>query len=187
MNRLYHSLYPLSIFLLLSPGAALAQTSEEGAAATRFESLASRAGELVVKEFFPVATIQGSHSTRTKVEAVRVSIPGSSSAYAIRLEIDGERTGVLDLDEVQALKRALDQMITRAPEMAQGSLDYAEVIFRSRGNVQVGFFQKDRKQDAFLRVSLQRGGSMFLPVAGLSQIRDAIVQGEARLRELGAR
>jgi len=146
--------------IILMPSITSAQVKKEGKArgpATKLEAFISKKGKLIVKDFYELGEIAGSYGSKIELKALIIYEPGRESQKIRGLKIDvsgGGRyehsnTSFLDLEEIKSLSKAIEYMVGLSAKWAGINKEYTEVIFSTKGDFDIGFWQKGTEQRAF--------------------------------------
>lgn len=160
--------------ILLVFGVALADEPS-----TMLEKLATSAGNVYVKSFSTPRRIGCSYGVKMEMEAVTIRPLIGASASGLQLDInEGERgrheVAFLDADEVDSLASALKYMDAFDPTTAP--FPSWEVDYRSRGEVQVGLFNRGEERLISVAVGRVVPAHCFLDSAAEFQIAISTMQ-----------
>jgi hypothetical protein len=178
------------IFLACPPSVAMAQQETAKAEPkTQLERFLAKTGSIVVKVFHPLGNIPGLYSTSADLSAVVLYEPGNEAkrTRGIKIEVKGadrltrEHTSFLDLDEIDALLKALDYMGKVMTQWTGTPRDYTELIFSTRGDLQVGFYLKDGKIQEFVLSGTIGAATAYLQPIGLRTLREQLSVGRQYL------
>ena len=150
----------ISCILLLVPVLASAQAVKSAKAkepATKLEEFLAKKGKLIVKEFYDLGEVTGRYGSKIELKALVIYEPGDNSqrVRGLKIEItEGGRyeksnTAFLDLEEVESLSKAIGYMTNLSSKWKGINKKYTEIIFSTKGDFQIGFYQKGTKQAAF--------------------------------------
>lgn len=148
----------LCVFML-TPSIVLAQSQEEGKAkepATKLEAFLAKKGKLIVKDFYKIGELAGSYS-KIAFKALMIYEPGQESQKIRGLTIEiteggsyeKSNTSFLDLEEIESLSKGLEYMINLSEKWKETNKEYTEIIFSTKGDFSIGFYQNGTKQSAF--------------------------------------
>ncbi len=167
---------PLSIMLLLAGALGLNSFSQgagsEKSPATKLESFLVSKGELIVKDFYAVGNLMGNYGTKVEITCLILYTPGEEDLRikGVKIEItERERYGekdessFLDIDEVISLSKALDYINNTAASWKLSPREYSEVVFSTKGDFKIGFYQSGVKQNAFCKSGYITTASCFFP------------------------
>ena len=94
---------------------------------------------------------------------------------------------MLDYDEAKEVVEALSYMANMSTKMAKGSVEYTEVIFRTKGDFNVGFYQQGVEQTAFVGLSRYgEGATAFIKKPQIQELQGLIEAAIKKLQTLGA-
>lgn len=153
-------LVPILCVLILVPLIASAQVKEEGKAkepATKLEAFLAKKGRLVVKNFYELGEMIGMYGSKIEFAALVIYEPGQESQRIRGLKIEvteGGRyersdTSFLDLEEIESLSKAIEYMVSLSEKWKSIAKEYTEVVFSTRGDFEIGFYQDGTEQKAF--------------------------------------
>jgi hypothetical protein len=123
--------------------------------APQLEASLSQHGQMMMKEFYELGTVRGmGHVTLT---ALVISAPiGSHKTKGLKIEVsesgqfERDNSSFLDVDELESLSQSLTSMSDAAAKWnAADHAPYTEVIYRPKGELQIGFFRKGNDVNAF--------------------------------------
>ena len=158
---------------ILVPWIVSAQVKKEAKAkevSTKLEAFLAKKGKLIVKNFYEVAKIAGRYGSRIEIEAVVIYEPGQESQRVRGLKVEvtesksyGENseTSFLDLEEIESLSKALEYMSSLSAKWKDVNKEYTEVVFSTKGDFKIGFYQKGTEQGAFCSSGYIGGASCF--------------------------
>ena len=146
--------------LVLVPLVASAQVKKEDKAkepATKLEAFLAKKGRLIIKEFYDLGEVAGRYGSKIEFTALVIYEPGQESQRVRGLKIEvteGGRyersnTSFLDLEEIESLSKAIEYMVGLSAKWAGINKEYTEVIFSTKGDFDIGFWQKGTEQRAF--------------------------------------
>jgi len=177
-------------FILIFPMHSYAQSRlsegiEKGEPATKLEQFLSKKGRFYVKDFYNAGKVTGQYEKHISVEALIVYEPGKEVEKNRGLKIEvyeggpTEKSGssFLDIEEVESLSRALEYMVSLINKFKDSNREYTEVIFSTKGEFKVGFYQKNDEFKAFCSSGLIRQSTCFLPVDSLPNLKSVIDKG----------
>jgi len=136
-----------------------AQTKEADKAKeppTKLEAFLARKGRLVIKDSYELGGIRG--TGKLDLDALAIYEPGAETqkTKGIRIQIteagrlETSNTSFLDLDEVETSSKAISYMLDTANKWKTAGRDaYSEVIYSTKGDFKLGFYQKASERGAF--------------------------------------
>jgi len=153
--------------------------------ATKLEQFLSKKGILYIKDFYDAGRIDGQFDQHISVQALIVYEPGKDGEKKRGLKIEvfeGGRleksnSSFLDIEEVESLSKAIDYMIDLINKFKDGSREYTECIFSTKGEFKVGFYQKNDDFQAFCGSGFIRQSTSFLPIESLPKLKSVIDKG----------
>lgn len=125
--------------------------------ATKLEAFLATRGQLIIKDVYSLGTVPGQYAGHVKIAAVVVYMPDGEgeAAKGLTIEVnDGAKyersdTAYLDLEELEGLSEAVRYMAKLVASWQETNKDYSEVVFSTKADSKVGFFQSGKKQAAF--------------------------------------
>lgn len=150
--------------------------------ATKVEAFLGKRGRLVLKDSYDLGQI--SSLGKIEMDALVIYEPGSSQKVkGLRVEVteagrlERSNTSFIDLDELQSLSEALSYMSNLAKQWnTQGHETYTEVIYSSKGQFKVGFFQKGKENGAFFTSGSIGAVNAFVKIADLDRLKSLVDQ-----------
>src|SRR5215210_1483200 len=120
------------------------------------QSLAER-GVIIMKENRTIANVATTYGPSIEVGGhILVIVKGTSRQLHVGVKLEQgetdrhlESAAFIDSDEIDEFLGAVDFIVTSAEQMAHDRRDYTEVIYSSKDDVNIGFFQDGMKQQAF--------------------------------------
>jgi hypothetical protein len=180
--------------LLLATAAiwAFAQTRpriEEKAPKTQLETFLVRKGSIIVKEFHPLGTIEGTYGSSASLDALTLYEPGKAQQRrtGIRIEVkeggsyDRNNTAFLDIEEIDSLMKGLEYMCKVATDWQGSNRDYTEMIFSTKGDFEVGFYIKDGEIQAFIKSGSIGSATTYIPPTALTKMHQFLEKGRSQL------
>ena len=179
-----------------SMSCAQAQPSKTGAGEkaqeppTKLEAFLAKKGKIIVKDFYPAGELQ--KMGHMKLDGLVVYEPGQEAqrVRGLRVEVteagrlERENGSFLDLDEVESLSKAISYMESLSQKWANGSgAPYSEVIFQSKGDFQLGFYQQGSKTGAFAKSGTIGSTTMFFDLGDLPRIKQMVDAADATLQQ----
>jgi hypothetical protein len=158
--------------------------------ATVLETFMGKKGRLLLKETYDLAHIGGRFGSSMDVKALTISEPNSTQKIkGLRVEVNEggrlERSNIsfIDMDELESLSQGIAYMMKVANDWAGAGHDpYTEVIYVSKGEFEVGFYQKGKETAAFCKSGNISSATNFISVADLPRVKTAVDQGLALLK-----
>lgn len=180
----------LCLVSLIIPVSTFAQKQAKPLPSTKLEQFLSKKGKLIVKDSFDSGTLSGQYGTKISVDALIIYEPGKEEEKirGLRIEVKGggrlERsdTSFLDLDEVESLSKAISYMINLVDNWKNKSRNYTEVIFSTKGDFKLGFYQKGTEMTGFAQSGIIGAATSLFPVANLSKLKGIIDKGNSLLK-----
>jgi len=148
--------------------------------ATQLEAFLAKKGSLIIKDFYHLGNYQGNHSSQMAFTALVFSSPGAEMALSkgLRIEIteniqyEKTSSAMLDVDELESLKGAVEYILRILPDWRNQTKEYAEIIFSTKGDFNIGVYQKGNNQAAFASVgSYDTLHCFFLKITDLNIIK----------------
>lgn len=137
---------------------------------TELGAFLAKRGTLVVKQFRKVGSLNGLYQTSADFDAISIYSPGTFESrlngvritLTSRAEYERQEDVFLDIDEIDSLSSAMVYTKQVADEWQGQSREYTEVLFTTKDNFRIGFFQVEKKQQAFARCGFGQGVSLYL-------------------------
>lgn len=147
------SLFIVLCLLVLVSSLALAEEKP----ATQLEAFLSKKGNLIVKDSYNLGELPCNYGAKLTLDALVIYSPGQEGqkTKGLRIEItDGSKyskshTSFLDMEEIESLSNAITYMTKLMNDWSSVNKEYTEVIFSTKGDYQIGFFQGGTKQTVF--------------------------------------
>jgi hypothetical protein len=182
----------LLVFMSSMSCAQKKQDVETKEPATKLETFLARRGELIIKDFYKLGVIPGQYGSRIKLDAIVIYEPGetASKVKGLRIEVTeggqygNSSTSFLDLEEVSELSKAISYMANLITEWQNIDKEYTEVIFSTKGEFKIGFYQEGTKASIFCSSGyIQTASCFFISADVLSSTKDLIEKGLKLLSE----
>ena len=147
------------VFVVSLVSAQVGDEGKEKILATKLELFLAEKGQLTVKEFFALGKVSGGARTKTELTAVVIYEPGEEDERLRGLKIEVINAGgsyvkressFLDLEEIEGLLKAIDYVVSLSKEWEGVQKEYTEVVFSTKDDFRVGFYQRGIKQKAFV-------------------------------------
>ncbi len=148
---------------------------------TKLQAFLAKKGRLIVKDFYEMGKVTGRFSTWVKFDAVVIYTPGEEGQRVRGLSIEvGEASGYtssrntsfLDLEEVESLSQALEYMLELSEKWRGANKEqYTEVVFSTKDNFRIGFYQKGTEQHGFASSGYVGKTSCFFPIQSLNMVK----------------
>ena len=160
--------------------------------ATKLEAFLAKKGRLIIKEFYDLGEVAGRYGSKIEFTALVIYEPGQESQRVRGLKIEvteGGRyersnTSFLDLEEIESLSKAIEYMVDLSAKWKDMNKEYTEVVFSTRGDFQIGFFQQGTKQVAFASSGyIGKASCFFSSMQDLSSVKVLADRGLEILRE----
>lgn len=180
--------------LMFVPLTASAQVKEEAKVeepATRLEAFLAKKGKLIIKDFYELGEVAGSYGSKIEFDVLVIYEPGQESqrVRGVKIEVSGggkyERsdTSFLDFEEVESLSKAIEYMVDLLSKWKDINKEYTEVVFSTKGDFQIGFFQKGTQRSVFASSGRIGKATCFFPLERLSSIKSIVGKGLSILKE----
>jgi len=159
---------------------------------TKLEALLLKKGRLIVKEFYELGLISGQYGTKMEISALVIYEPGqeSNKTKGLKFEIESggryERSdsSFLDVDEIESLSNAIKYMVDLSAKWKETTKEYTEVIFSTKSDFRLGFFQKGTNQTAFSASGyVGKTSCYFTTIRALEEVNNIITKGSNLLSE----
>ena len=184
---LFFPAYP-SLILAADPS----EITQQQEPATKIEKFMSKKGSLYVKTFHAAGILSGLYGQYVKTDSLIIQETGKDAQKirGLRIEVhEGGRfekshTSFLDIEEVESLSQALEYMITLAENFQKDDFeDYREVIFDTKGDFSVGFYQKNKEFQAFAKSGRIGESRCFFSINSLTELKADIERGLVSARK----
>jgi hypothetical protein len=157
---------------------------------THLEAFLAKKGKLVIKDFHELGVIKGKFGARISFDAVMLYEPGmeKESVKGLRVEVkeagrlERENTSFLDIDEVESLSKAMDYVAGLSAKWKSGGKEYSEAVFSTKGDFQIGFYQKGEEAGAFASSGYVGKTDCFLSLDDLGSVKEIAEKGLQWLR-----
>lgn len=157
--------------------------------ATKLEQFLAKKGKLIIKDSHEAGVLKGQYETEITVDALTIYEPGKEAdkIRGLRIEVyEGGRlersnTSFLDMDEVESLSQAITYMIGLLEKWQGKNREYTEVIFSTRGDFKLGFYQKGTEVNSFSKSGIICATSCYFQTNDLSQLKAIIDKGNSLL------
>lgn len=154
---------------------------------TALEAFLGKRGHIIVKDFYSLGRVSGTGLIDLK--GLVIYEPGSNQKIkGLRAEVteasrlERSNTSFIDLDELESLSQALAYMSDLAKKWdGQSREAYTEVIYTSKGEFQVGFYQQSGKLNAFCRSGSIGAVDAFIEIADLAKLQVFVDQARSLL------
>lgn len=181
----------LLLIFLIAPASISAQNKGKDQPATKLEQFLAKKGKLIVKDSHKAGTLHGQYGTKITVDALTIYEPGKEvdKIRGLRIEVKGggrlERsdTSFLDMDEVESLSQAITYMMGLLDKWKGANREYTEVIFSTKGDFKLGFYQKGSEVQAFSHSGIIGAASCYFTTGGLSTLKTIIDKGSTLLKQ----
>lgn len=142
--------------IVLSASAQVMEKEKEPA--TKLEAFLATKGKLIIKEFYELGKVNGKYGSKIEFTALVIYEPGEENkrVRGLRIQVTEagrykkEDTSFLDPEEIESLSKALDYMVDLSGKWNDIKKKYVEVVFSTKGDFNIGFYQEEAKQVAFL-------------------------------------
>lgn len=144
------------VFLPLIASAQVKKEGETKEPATKLEEFLAKKGKLIIKDSYALGEVAGRYGS-IEFNALVIYEPGleSQRIRGLKIEVTEEgryersNTSFLDLDEIESLSKALEYMTGLSAKWKSTNKEYTEVVFSTKGDFGIGFYQKGIEQTAF--------------------------------------
>jgi hypothetical protein len=159
---------------------------------TNLRNFMAHRGAIIVKEMRNIGKFAAEYNNQLEIETLilrMVREKKDNVVYGVVLKhIDengrDEAAVNLDFDEVDELVSAIDFIKKTSSELLGTQRDYTEVIYATKDNARIGFFQNLGSQTAF--ISLSTHSSIFLNILKIGDIQDLLRKAKNHLVSSGA-
>jgi hypothetical protein len=90
-------------------------------------------------------------------------------------------TSFLDMDEVESLSQAITYMLSLLEKWNGNDREYTEVIFSTKGDFILGFYQKGTEVQAFSKSGIIAAASCYFSTDELSKLKAIVDKGNSIL------
>jgi|SRR6185437_10212052 len=162
------------------PNTAPAQNKEQPS--TALEAFMGKRGKMIVKDTYSLGRLFGTGGVQmdamviyepnspTKIKGLRAEVTESG-------QLERSNTSFIDLDELESLSQALAYMGDLSGKWkGQQHEPYTEVIYTSKGEFQVGFYQKGKTTSAFCQSGNIGSVTAFFNVTELPKMKELVEQ-----------
>lgn len=162
---------------------------------TKVERFLSMKGILIVRDYHSVGKLKPSYGRLVEVKVVKLYTPGDERSESFGVRFEREASGEygsdhivwLDYDEAKEVVESLSYMGNMATKMAGESVEYTEIEFKTKGDFSAGFYQKETKQAAFIRLSSYGEGALVsINMSQIQELHDLVEAATKKLQSLGA-
>ncbi len=169
--------------------ATAAKAQQEKQPGTALETFLAKHGEMIMKEFYDVGNLRD--MGRVQIQGLVISnVGGSQKRKGLRVDVfeagsyERENVSFVDIDELESLSHALAYMSeTAAKWNSQTAAPYTEVIYTSKGELQVGFYRKGSgDSSAFCKSGTIGSASAYFKVSELATFKGFVDQAIALLK-----
>lgn len=146
---------------------------------TKLEAAALQQGVLLVKDY---KAPKSKLSTQVLIEALSIYEPGREQSAVKGLNVtiivggtqSHNRAAFVDFDEIQGLSNALGSMFDTMNSWAGSVREYTEVVYQTRGEMKVGFFQKGKGMTVFITMGREFPESVYLDFNDMTLLKGAV-------------
>jgi hypothetical protein len=179
------------VVFMLASTFAYGQEQSKKEPATKMEQFLSKKGKLIIKDSHGAGVLKGQYGTKITVDALTIYEPGKEAEKirGLRIEVyEGgrlERSDIsfLDMDEVESLSQAISYMITLLQKWQGTNREYTEVIFSTKGDFKLGFYQKGSEVSSFSKSGVIGAASCYFQTNDLSNLKAIIDKGKSLLTQ----
>ena len=155
--------------------------------ATKLEQFLAKKGKILVKEFHKAGVFYGQYATKITIDALIIYEPGKGrdKIRGLRIEVyeggrlDRSDTAFLDKEEVESLSQAITYMINLIKKWRGAYREYTEVIFSTKGDFKLGFYQQNTQLQGFAQSGVIGAAHCYFPIDKLSELKEIIDKGNA--------
>jgi len=177
------------VVILFASTVGYGQQQSQNEPATKMEQFLAKKGKLIIKDSQEAGVLKGKYGTKITVESVMIYEPGKEAdkIRGLRIEVyEGgrrERSDIsfLDMDEVESLSKAITYMITLLEKWQGTNREYTEVIFSTKGDFKLGFYQKGTEVNSFSKSGIIGAASCYFSTSDLSDLKAIIDKGNSIL------
>jgi len=182
--------YLTAILCLVPVPSTAQQLPPKSEARTQLEAFLTQKGSILVKVFHPLGVVPASYGASADLDAVVIYEPGKEVQRRRGIKItvkevgrlEREETSFLDLEEIDSLIKGLDYMAKASTEWAGSQRDYSEMVFMTKGDLQVGFYTDKGKTQAFIKSGTIGSATAYMQGDGLKSLRERLEAGLLHLQ-----
>jgi hypothetical protein len=172
--------FALSACSSAQPAAAKPQTKDQPS--TALEAFLGKHGQMIMKEFYDLGMARD--MGRVELQALVISAPsGAQKTKGLKIHVveagqyERENSSFIDVDELEGLSQALAYMSDAAAKWDdQSHAPYTEIIYTSKGELQIGFFKKGKEVNAFCKSGSIGSATAYLKLEQLSTMKGFVDQ-----------
>jgi hypothetical protein len=158
------------------------QQQEDETPKTKLEAISLQNGVVLVKEYRETGLKVGD---AVLIKALTIYEPGkellAEKGLSIRILVSTGplhyRTAFVDIDEIQSLSEALGYMVETVKSWEGTQREYTEVVYITKGDLAIGFFQDGKSVSVFLTVGRAFPETTYISYKDLTQIKTAVDKG----------
>lgn len=165
------------------------------AEATEIEKFLSTRGLLIVRDYHTIGSLKTQSGEPIKLKAIKLYTPDDEKAARFGVQFERKTheeygrnyIAWLDFDEVLSMAEALSYMNKMATKMVNKLVEHTEVEFQAKGAFRVGFYQKGKKQSAFIQLDEYGGEAVIasIQISQIQELRDLVETAIQTLQTLG--
>jgi hypothetical protein len=184
----------LSLLMFLLPGLLFSQEKEGQQVrepATKLEEFLAKKGKIFIKDSYEIGTLTMRMGS-AEFDALVLYEPGMEGQRrkGLRIEvkqpgrIERTHTSMLDLEEIESLSQAVSYMINLAGKWkAENRAVYTEVTFSTKGEFQVGFYQKGLERSIYMVSGHISRASCYGGIEDLGKLKEITDKGLSILKQ----
>jgi hypothetical protein len=147
---------------------------------TALEAFMGKRGRMIVKDSYSIGRFSGTGGIQmdalviyepnnpTKIKGLRAEVTESG-------ELQRSNTSFIDFDELESLSQALAYMADLSTKWkGQQHEPYTEIIYTSKGELEVGFYQQGTKASAFCRSGSIGSADAFFNLTELPKMKELV-------------
>ena len=143
---------------------------------------------MILKEFYELGAIR--EMGRIDLTALVISAPsGAQKTKGLKIEVteagqfQRDNSSFLDVDELEGLSQALAYMSDAAAKWNdQSHAPYTEILYRSKSDMQIGFFKKGGDINAFCKSGSIGSATAYFKIDQLPTVKGYVDQAIALLK-----
>lgn len=159
---------------------------------TNLRNFMAHRGAIIVKEMKNIGKFSAEYDNQLEVETLILRVVREKKDNVIygvvlkHVDENGryEATVNLDFDEIDELVSAIDFIKNTSSQLLGTQRDYTEVIYATKDDARIGFFQNLGSQTAF--ISLNNRASIFLNISKIDDIQRLLRVAKSHLISSGA-
>lgn len=137
-------------------GSTLASAAEQPPA-TKLETFLSSKGTMLAKDYYDMGVVFASYGDKITLTALVIYQPGRENerlkGMSVEITTSGtyskSNTAFLDMEEIKSVSDSLAYISSAAEQWKAAPREYSELVFITKGDFKIGFYQDGTKQVPF--------------------------------------